>query len=136
MCQDNTHTVIGTCIGLMILSTAAVLLRLASRRVSALSFWWDDAVIISSLVRDAMQIPNGTIVANKNGRWSLLRVPRLCSLVQSPQMPRRNQTCSRVNADAKNGVGRHFETVPESSVVLLFKVSRPIPSVPDPREHR
>ncbi|KAF6218804.1 hypothetical protein HO133_005347 [Letharia lupina] len=86
MCQDNTHIVIGTCIGLMILSTAAVLLRLASRRVSALSFWWDDAVIISSLM-----------------------VSFTCSALML--------------VDAKNGVGRHFETVPESSVVLLFKTT-------------
>ena len=50
MCQDNTHVVLGTCIGLMILSTSAVLLRLASRRVSTLSFWWDDATILLSLV--------------------------------------------------------------------------------------
>ncbi|CAD6589656.1 MAG: hypothetical protein ASARMPREDX12_003920 [Alectoria sarmentosa] len=86
MCQDNTHIVIGTCIGLIVLSTSAVLLRLASRRVSALSFWWDDAVIILSLM----------------GSFA-------CSALML--------------IDAKNGVGRHFETVPESSVVILFKTT-------------
>ena len=38
-------------------------------------------------------------------------------------------------ADAKNGVGRHFETVPESSVALLFKVSISGSSIPHPNEH-
>ena len=68
MCEDDTHIVIGTCIGLMVLSTLAVLLRLASRRISALSFWWDDAVIISSLVRLAMEFQMAQIVANTNNR--------------------------------------------------------------------
>ena len=40
-----------------------------------------------------------------------------------------NQTRSRLTSDAKNGVGRHFETVPESAVVLLFKVSHFFPSL-------
>ena len=39
-----------------------------------------------------------------------------------------------MTADAKNGVGRHFETVPESSVALLFKVSVFVPSIDHSKE--
>ena len=138
MCQDNTHIVIGTCIGLMLLSTFAVLLRLASRRVSTLSFWWDDAVMISSLVSDLHFSPHGfqfglsdtqvvggvVCVFRTDACWyeqpySHADFPLW---IQDPY--------SLLPPDARNGVGRHFETVPQASVVLLFKVS---PQFPDPQ---
>ncbi|KAM0795686.1 hypothetical protein BDR22DRAFT_893930 [Usnea florida] len=108
MCQDNTHIVIGTCIGLMVLSTSAVLLRLASRRVSTLSFWWDDAVIISSLV-SAMELPPSATFNTGGLTHNSQAVSFACSALML--------------VDARNGVGRHFETVPQASVVLLFKTT-------------
>lgn len=45
------------------------------------------------------------------------------------------RACSQIDADAEHGVGRHFETVPESSVVFLFKVGHTISSIPYSQEH-
>ncbi|KAK4695498.1 hypothetical protein P7C71_g2266, partial [Lecanoromycetidae sp. Uapishka_2] len=50
MCQDNTRALVGIGAALLVLATTAVILRLASRRMSALTFWWDDVAIIASLV--------------------------------------------------------------------------------------
>ena len=85
MCNTHTHTLVGVCAALLALATTAVMLRLVSRRLSALTFWWDDVMIVASLL-----------------------VSYACSALTL--------------VDANNGVGRHFETVPQSSVDMLFKV--------------
>ena len=85
MCNTHTHELVGACAALLALATTAVMLRLLSRRLSALTFWWDDVMIIASLM-----------------------VSYACSALTF--------------VDANNGVGRHFETVPQSSVNMLFKV--------------
>jgi len=51
MCLSNTSIVIGLCAALLALATIAVMLRLISRWLSALPFWYDDAAILLSLVR-------------------------------------------------------------------------------------
>lgn len=86
MCNDNARLLIGVCTALLVLATSAVILRLISRRISALPFWWDDVAITLSLL-----------------------VSYGCSALAF--------------VDARAGVGRHFETVSENHVVLLFKTT-------------
>ena len=132
MCQDNTHVVISTCISLMFLSICAVLLRLVSRRVSTLSFWWDDATIILSLVRAELVFKMTLLLLTKT-IVGLIHVFRAYARwYSSPRFLVVVNACSQARADAKNGVGRHFETVPGSSVVLLFKVSYLFASISHP----
>ncbi|KAG8528432.1 uncharacterized protein KY384_007350 [Bacidia gigantensis] len=49
MCNSQTRTVVGVCAALLVLATMAVALRLLSRKLSALPFWWDDLIIVASL---------------------------------------------------------------------------------------
>ena len=77
---------------LLLLATAAVMLRMISRKVSALPYWWDDTVIVASLIA--------------------------------------SYGCSAIAfIGAENGVGKHFETVPKSSVKLLLRVSNVYSSI-------
>ena len=49
MCTSHRNVVVGVCAALMVLATAAVVLRLFSRKLSAVPFWWDDIAIVASL---------------------------------------------------------------------------------------
>lgn len=50
--EDIRWTILGPVITLVILATAAVALRVASRKVSNLQLQWDDYLIMGALVRD------------------------------------------------------------------------------------
>ena len=54
MCQNTTRLLIAVTVALMALATMAVVLRLLSRRVSALTYWWDDTAILAALVSTMM----------------------------------------------------------------------------------
>ena len=48
--RSRTAELYGVTSALLVIATAAVILRLLSRRVSSASFWWDDWTILAALV--------------------------------------------------------------------------------------
>ena len=56
--QSRTPEIYGSTITLTIVATAAVGLRLASRRISSATYWWDDWAIIVALVSTVASVAN------------------------------------------------------------------------------
>ena len=48
--HDRSELLVGYSVALIVLSSILVILRLISRRLSAAKFWWDDTLIVISLV--------------------------------------------------------------------------------------
>ena len=48
--HDRSVLLVGYSVALIALSSILAILRLISRRLSAAKFWWDDALIVVSLV--------------------------------------------------------------------------------------
>ena len=121
--ESRSALLLGCSVTLITLSSLLVVLRLISRRVSATKFWWDDVLIILSLVSlrheytdqhdtylQALQLSSYAFYVGLMLSISISCSPMFLSILPDS------------NLVVHNGMGRHAATVSWSQLVFLLKV--------------